>query len=637
MIDLISELPPSPVNLTEKNKKKIYNNLPVPSDYKILWADIDKFRGYPSGLVITDKGIIIKSSKKDVKNFNKKNKDINQDKIAKVKILYRIIPWEYFNPLDYSIKQTDIGKQKPKYIIYANGVPLSHFYDKELFTLFEKKKNSYYEQQKIAETVFENSTISAMNSTSVEDIFFNATYGKDTLKTGHGIYAEEAGTILDRLNGDKVSIVGRDNAKNGPDKIINTVPVQCKYCKSAQASINACFKKDSLTGNMMFRYLDLNGNPMKIEVPADQYSQAVELMKKRISNGQVNGITDVNKAYDIIRKGKITYNQALNLAKAGTIESISYDAFTGAVNCLSVFGISSLFSFAQIYWCTKDIKQASKTALITGVQVYGMTWFSGVLASQISRTSLVNSLTPITEQMIESLNPQFVQNIINSFRYMAGKKAIYGAAAQKSFIKFFNSSIITQSMMVFIFGIPDTFRFINNKISKAQYVKNMLSLVSSFLISAGTTAVVGAKIGEKLGNYMDNETASKFGKIGGLTCGAATGAVIKIASNTIHEDDAIIITRLFNAILNNMMIDYLLTSKEQDLIIGVLNNHGKELTELQQNLLNSNQQEKDIKDFLFPIFEQVIEKRVNITTENEMEMNDEIENVIRNGDLRYEM
>lgn len=40
---------------------------------------------------------------------------------------------------------------------------------------------------------------------------------------------------------------------------------------------------------------------------------------------------------NIVREGKLTYNQALNLAKAGTIESITFDAYTGAVNCLSVF------------------------------------------------------------------------------------------------------------------------------------------------------------------------------------------------------------------------------------------------------------------------------------------------------------
>ena len=40
---------------------------------------------------------------------------------------------------------------------------------------------------------------------------------------------------------------------------------------------------------------------------------------------------------NIVREGKLAYNQALNLAKAGTIESITFDAYTGAVKCLSVF------------------------------------------------------------------------------------------------------------------------------------------------------------------------------------------------------------------------------------------------------------------------------------------------------------
>ena len=70
-------------------------------------------------------------------------------------------------------------------------------------------------------------------------------------------------------------------------------------------------------------------------------------------------------AYDIIRKGKLTYNQALNLAKAGTIESITFDVATGAVTCLSAFGISSVAAFAQVFWVTKDYKKAAKSALYT--------------------------------------------------------------------------------------------------------------------------------------------------------------------------------------------------------------------------------------------------------------------------------
>lgn len=67
-------------------------------------------------------------------------------------------------------------------------------------------------------------------------------YGADQTKTGHGIYAEEAGMILDRLAGEQATVVGRDNAKNGPDKIVDAAPIQCKYCKTAYSSVNSCFK-----------------------------------------------------------------------------------------------------------------------------------------------------------------------------------------------------------------------------------------------------------------------------------------------------------------------------------------------------------------------------------------------------------
>ena len=151
------------------------------------------------------------------------------------------------------------------------------------------------------------------------------------------------------------------------------------------------YKSDSVTGAKTFRYYDLAGNAMKIEVPADQYSQAIEYMKTRISNGQVPGASDPNMAYDIIRKGKLTYNQALNLAKAGTIESITFDVATGAVTCLSAFGISSVAAFAQVFWVTKDYKKAAKSALYTGIQVYGLAFAGGIIASQISRTSFAAS------------------------------------------------------------------------------------------------------------------------------------------------------------------------------------------------------------------------------------------------------
>lgn len=48
---LIGELSESPTELSEKNKKKIHEYIPVPNDYEILWADINSFGSYPSGCI----------------------------------------------------------------------------------------------------------------------------------------------------------------------------------------------------------------------------------------------------------------------------------------------------------------------------------------------------------------------------------------------------------------------------------------------------------------------------------------------------------------------------------------------------------------------------------------------------------
>ena len=63
----------SEFTLTEKSKKKIYEQFPVPREQKILWADnIEKNKIY--GTVITDIGIFFKASPTAVKQANK-NKD----------------------------------------------------------------------------------------------------------------------------------------------------------------------------------------------------------------------------------------------------------------------------------------------------------------------------------------------------------------------------------------------------------------------------------------------------------------------------------------------------------------------------------------------------------------------------------
>ncbi len=629
---LIENLPESPTVLDDSTRKKIYKYIPVPTDYKILWADITSFGGYPSGIIITDKALIVKATKNELKHNKEQIKKENKRGKEKLKIpnvIYQIILWEYYSPEDYEITTINDGK-KERYIFKSGSIELTQFGDKAFYNLVKAYKKKTIEARESAE-----STFSAVNSINIEGVMFNAAYGADQTKTGHGIYAEEAGAILDKLSGENSTVVGRDNAKNGPDKIVNASPIQCKYCKQASNSVNACFKTNPTTGVKEFRYYDLNGNAMKVEVPADQYVQAVEYMKAKISNGQVPGVSDPKAAYDIIRKGKLTYNQALNLAKAGTVESITYDAATGAINCLSVFGISSIVTFAQVYWATKDYKKAAKSAVFTGIQVYGMAFAGGVIASQISRTGFVTMLNPLTSEISKAISPKMAQEIVNAFRALAGKKAIYGAAAQKSFAKFLGSTAITQSIMFFVFSVPDTYKLISGKMSGAQYFKNMTALGASFLGAIGGTAIAGSAIGKVAGGAINKKAGAAIGMVAGTLCGATCGAAAKGINNLLHEDDAIITARMFNAILLNQFIEYMVTEKEQDKIISLLNEDEKPLQELQRELLKSKSQEKDIIRYLEPKIKKIIGERGLVSAEDEERMEESISVLVEEGGLAY--
>lgn len=636
---LVNQLPDPDIKLTESNIKKIHRCIPVPNDYQIIWADIISLHGYPAGVVITDKALVIKATKDEVKRNNaeikKSNKEIEKAKRVKpLKGIYQIIPWEYYSPDGYDVLIQKDKKGKERYIFKAGNSELTEFRNPALYKLFKSYYTAILDEQRKAEEIIENSAIASVNSINAEGTMFNAAYGADQTRTGHGIYAEEAGSILDILTGEKSTVVGRDNAKNGPDKIVNAYPVQCKYCKTSYASVNSCFKSNA-AGVKTFRYYDLNGNPMKVEVPSDQYIQAIEYMKKNISNGQVPGVTDPNAAYDIIRKGKLSYNQALNLAKAGTVESVTYDAVTGAVTCLSALGISSIVTFAHVYWSTKDYKKAAKYAINTGLQVYGLSFAGGIIASQISRTGVTNSFRPIATHIVNNMDPKTVQEIINAFRALAGKKAIYGAAAQKSFAKFLGSNAITEGVFFIVFSVPDIYRVCNGKISGAQYVKNMLSLIASFTGSIVSAAGAGALLGKTVGGSINKRAGAAIGLVAGAGGGILGGTCVKTIGNLIHEDDSVITTRMFNAIMINLLIEYMLTDKEQDKLIDLLDNDEDALRELQQGMLKSTSQSKEIEKYLRPKFDKIVKERSHISESEEKELYENMNSVILNGGFAY--
>ena len=71
--------------------------------------------------------------------------------------------------------------------------------------------------------------------------------------------------------------------------------------------------------------------------------------------------------------------------------------------------------------------------------------------------------------------------------------------------------------------------------------------------SGGTlaTSVATAKVAAAMGTTISPGVGTAIGIAGGLVGGLAGGSAIKFVADNIREDDSVIISRLFNAVIAN--------------------------------------------------------------------------------------
>lgn len=589
----LKKLGKSPTDLSLENCKKIYSQFPVPREQKILWADVI-FDRRISGLVLTNVGCIIKAKPDIVKEYNEKI----SEKRDRVKSIFHYIKWEFFSIDDFEIK-------------YINNKKVIYFNNSKVLDAANSVK-FFYTYDGVYKDIVKEATISAENIFSDIKSVIPMNYAAVNTKTGHGEMAEEALTMLDKLSGKEAEVVGRTNEKNGADRLVNNIEIQTKYYATGRGSINACFDKS--TG--VFRYYNKNGQPMLIEVPKDQYAEVINEFRNKILEGKVPGVTNPNDAAKYIKKGKLTYNQARNLCKPGTIESLSYDTVTGAVNCSFAFGITFLTTFIISYAQTGNKADAMNDAFIAGVQVFGLAFFAHILTQQVARTTLTRQLIPISTYIVKAMGYKTTQTIVNAIRAMAGKSAISGGAAVKQLAKILRGNVVSTVITFAAFSIPDTYNLFNKKISTAQYTKNMLSLVGTMIAAGGGTlgtSVIAAKIGAVAGTNISPGVGTVIGLAGGLAGGIVGGTVIKIAGDSICEDDSVIMSRLFNGIVVNMIYEYMLSENEINVLIEKFNKiKAKDFKKLFKDIQANAEQEKVIEKYIRHFYEEIIRTRPRI-------------------------
>ena len=611
---LITLLGDSIVELNKKTIAQIKDTFPIPREQCVIWADAE-FGLRPSGIAITNKGIFIKSN---IAVFEKKKDD--SGKKIKSELFYFL--WEIFEPKWF----TEINDDNKALLV--DNKCYSAFINacKNLTDSYKKDDSFIYSAASDVESYnITQVTKAAPNAfagvvSSEKAVFVEHKARRENYRAGHGEMAEEALTYLDKLFGNNATVVGRDNAKNGADRLVNGVNIQTKYYKSATGSVEACFAPQN--GNYL--YINSDGTPMQLEVPRDQYDKAISLFKYKITKGKVPGVSNPDDAEKILRKGYLTYKQAVNLTKPGTIESLAYDATTGVVTCTCAFGISFVANMFISWRNTKDIGKAIKAGVYAGFQVFGISFLQHMLASQISRTSLAGTLIKPSQFIVEKIGYKTSATLVNGIRALSGKAPIYGAAAAKQLAKIFRSNVLTSAIAFAVFSVPETYKLFKRKSSSAQYIKNMSSLFTS--IAAGTggsvgTGIITAKVAGLIGTTVSPGVGTAIGILGGFVCGTAGGAAATFVGNVLHENDSDKMERLFNAIATCVINEYLLDEKEINALVSELNSVSKkDFKKLFESIQSSDKQETVIREFLEEKLDIIVAERERFSMPSDEEL-----------------
>ena len=161
---LLKEIGQSPTDINKK-AKNISKRFPVPNDYKILWADIKNFVGSPVGIVLTDKGLVYKTSK-DKNDSNNKNG------------MYQIIKWENFDIEDYSLEKT-VVENKTEYMLNFNNQKLMGFSSTTLYNFFNKYSKEAKQLEQRADSVIDSIIHTDIGIGDLKNTAFHAAYGAD--------------------------------------------------------------------------------------------------------------------------------------------------------------------------------------------------------------------------------------------------------------------------------------------------------------------------------------------------------------------------------------------------------------------------------------------------------------------------
>lgn len=486
--------------------------------------------------------------------------------------------------------------------IFVGSLPIEAF---ATTSTEQKEKNKNVSEE--THTFGELNGYLAGNAITTTNLFVEQQFSQPG---GHGFAAEQGNNLIDKMKGTNSSVVGGDNVANGPDrKIINRdgsiTWIQDKYYNSARASVDSAF--DETTG--LYRYIDGDGKPMQLEVPADQYEDAVNRFKNKIESGKVPGVSNPDEAESIIRKGNLTFEQAKNIAKAGTVDSLKYDAVNGVITASCAAGIGFVLDFTCCMLNGASAEDALKNASLNGLKTGGIVFATYVISSQLSRTGVANALVPTAEAIAKALGDDVCEAIV----LKAGVQTA-GMSSTKAAAKIIAKELMVDGVMLVVLTGADVVELFRGRISEEELLKNLTVTIIS--IGVGTAGGYG---GAALGTLIAPGLGTTIGTIIGAT--AAGGLSVWAAESLIapyYESDA---EEMFNIISDEFTLlcgNYLINENEGNKLVDELNS--VLIGDVLKDMYASEDRNKFAKELIEPLFIEAVKNRDKIITPTEDEL-----------------
>lgn len=381
---------------------------------------------------------------------------------------------------------------------------------------------------------------------------------------GHGYAAEDINGFYDKMHGHDVQYAGRDNSRYGADRIVDGEQIQTKYCRTAKRTVDSAFPGENESN---YAYWNEDGKPQRLEVPKDQYEECVELMRQKIIDGKVknnNGdtITDPSEAENIVKAGEYTQKQAENITRAGNVDSLKFDIETGAVCAISSFGISFAISLAMAI-ANRDNNglsagDAIKLAFLQGLKNGTISMSSHVLTSQVLKSTFGRNLAAyftlpskhIVNAVWESeAGKKLITNLANHILHRSDLK---GGAAKQVCVRYFRTNAVAQVTLFVVQSIPDTIEMLRGRISKAQFVSNLV---------VGSSTLIGTTVGAALAYRWGKNGWASFA--GGLIGGEASKWASKKVTEIFHKDDSVKMQKIIKVAMIELSNDYLIQSQTE--------------------------------------------------------------------------